>query len=164
MKEKIKKTQEIKLKINLKEEKKKRKKLSPREGEVLKYLEEGFLIKEVAAKLKISQKTVCAYLTNVYNKFEVSNVRELLFLLKKDKENSKNKQFELLKKSCNSFQIPFSFLIEMKRKYMKEQLNLIENLEIAEYSECLNQKIRDYEIKIQTVNDILRIYKKNEEK
>jgi DNA-binding NarL/FixJ family response regulator len=45
--------------------------LSPREQEVLEYLSQGFLYKEIADKLSISYETVHTYIRRIYEKLQV---------------------------------------------------------------------------------------------
>jgi DNA-binding NarL/FixJ family response regulator len=52
--------------------------LSPREMEIVKQLEKGFLYKEIASTLNISVETVRRHVHNIYEKLHVSNRTEAL--------------------------------------------------------------------------------------
>jgi DNA-binding NarL/FixJ family response regulator len=52
--------------------------LTPRENEILKQLEKGFLYKEIAAMYSISVETVRRHVHNIYEKLHVSNRTEAL--------------------------------------------------------------------------------------
>ena len=54
--------------------------LSPREREVLLLSSKGFPVKEVAAKLAITERTVQAHLSSVYTKFGAKNKTEALII------------------------------------------------------------------------------------
>ena len=58
--------------------------LSPREREVLLLSSKGFPVKEVAAKLAITERTVQAHLSSVYTKFGAKNKTEALILALKN--------------------------------------------------------------------------------
>lgn len=58
--------------------------LSPREREVLLLSSKGFPVKEVAAKLCITERTVQAHLSSVYSKFGAKNKTEALILALKN--------------------------------------------------------------------------------
>jgi DNA-binding NarL/FixJ family response regulator len=51
--------------------------LSPREREVLRHIARGYLYKEIALRLSISQKTVEAHVSAVLRKLQLSNRHEL---------------------------------------------------------------------------------------
>jgi DNA-binding NarL/FixJ family response regulator len=51
--------------------------LSPREREVLRHIARGYLYKEIALRLSISQKTVEAHVSSVLRKLQLSNRHEL---------------------------------------------------------------------------------------
>jgi len=55
--------------------------LSPREMEILKQLEKGYLYKEIANTLNISVETVRRHVHNIYEKLHVSNRTEALIKL-----------------------------------------------------------------------------------
>jgi DNA-binding NarL/FixJ family response regulator len=52
--------------------------LTPRENEILKQLEKGYLYKEIAATYSISVETVRRHVHNIYEKLHVSNRTEAL--------------------------------------------------------------------------------------
>jgi DNA-binding NarL/FixJ family response regulator len=52
--------------------------LTPRENEILKQLEKGYLYKEIAANYSISVETVRRHVHNIYEKLHVSNRTEAL--------------------------------------------------------------------------------------
>ena len=56
--------------------------LSPREGEVLCYLQEGLTYKDIAAKLFLSPKTILRHIEDMKKKLNVSTFEELLRLIK----------------------------------------------------------------------------------
>lgn len=58
--------------------------LSPREREVLLLSSQGFPVKEVAAKLFITERTVQAHLSSVYAKFGAKNKTEALIIALKN--------------------------------------------------------------------------------
>ncbi len=58
--------------------------LSPREREVLVLSSKGFTVKDVAARLFITERTVQAHLSSVYNKFGVRNKTEALIMALKN--------------------------------------------------------------------------------
>ncbi len=58
--------------------------LSPREREVLLLTSKGFPVKEVAAKLFITERTVQAHLSSVYAKFGAKNKTEALIIALKN--------------------------------------------------------------------------------
>ena len=51
--------------------------LSPREREVLQKLAEGCNVKQIAATLEISAKTVETYRANLFEKLKVDNIADL---------------------------------------------------------------------------------------
>ena len=53
-------------------------KISPRESEILEFISEGIIAKEIATKLNISLSTVISHRKNIISKFNVHNTAELI--------------------------------------------------------------------------------------
>ncbi|MCK5372391.1 MAG: helix-turn-helix transcriptional regulator [Cyclobacteriaceae bacterium] len=53
-------------------------KISPRESEILEFISEGMIAKEIATKLNISLSTVITHRKNIISKFNVHNTAELI--------------------------------------------------------------------------------------
>jgi len=53
-------------------------KISPRENEVLEFISQGMIAKEIADKLNISTNTVISHRKNLINKFKVKNTAQLI--------------------------------------------------------------------------------------
>jgi two-component system response regulator FixJ len=66
--------------FNLDQTKQKMDKLSPRENEVLKYLIAGWLNKQIAFELHISERTVKAHRKKILDKMEIKSMAELVRL------------------------------------------------------------------------------------
>ncbi len=66
--------------FNLDQTKQKMDKLSPRENEVLKYLIAGWLNKQIAFELHISERTVKAHRKQILDKMEIKSMAELVRL------------------------------------------------------------------------------------
>ncbi len=52
--------------------------ISPRESEILKFISEGIIAKEIARKLNICLSTVITHRKNLIHKFHVHNTAELI--------------------------------------------------------------------------------------
>ena len=66
--------------FNLDQTKQKMDKLSPRENEVLKYLIAGWLNKQIAFELHISERTIKAHRKQILDKMEIKSMAELVRL------------------------------------------------------------------------------------
>ena len=63
-------------------------KLSLREIQMLHFLAEGFIVKEIAASLKLSNRTIEAYINNIRNKLQLSKKSDLIRVYKSNDVSS----------------------------------------------------------------------------